>query len=271
MIRIVFYSKLLAERSNIEYNVQGLKKVLPILSEVIIVSENIRSALLREMKEGSFANQKRLPRETVLSEQLGISRTQLRDELASLEREGFITRRHGVGTVINHHVLAVKNRMDIETEFMDIIRQNGYEPQILKLELLEDIATAKEARKLQTEEGDPIIRICLLCGADERPAIYTEDVLDKRLVKYDYRDQKALVTIFDFLEAFCEKEVYMDLTELHPRVADKRLAKLLEVDVGSPLLNMEEVDYDIEGVPVFYSNQYFVDEFCQHTVLRKRI
>lgn len=114
MIRIVFYSKLLAERSNIEHNVQGLKKVLPILSEVIIVSENIRSALLREMKEGSFANQKRLPRETVLSEQLGISRTQLRDELASLEREGFITRRHGVGTVINHHVFAVKNRMEQE-------------------------------------------------------------------------------------------------------------------------------------------------------------
>ena len=88
-------------------------------------SSAIRRLLLKEMKDGVFSRSKRLPRETVLAEQFGISRTHLRDILAQLEREGFITRRHGVGTVINHHVLRVQNRMDIETEFLDIIRQSG--------------------------------------------------------------------------------------------------------------------------------------------------
>ncbi len=46
--------------------------------------------------------------ESVLSEKLGISRTQLRDILASLDREGFITRAHGVGTIINRHVLGAQ-------------------------------------------------------------------------------------------------------------------------------------------------------------------
>ena len=68
-------------------------------------SRTIRQYLLQAMQTGEYAHSDRLPRESVLAEKLGISRTQLRDILASLEREGFITRRHGVGTLINRHVL----------------------------------------------------------------------------------------------------------------------------------------------------------------------
>ena len=80
-------------------------------------ARNYRLKLLDQMKSGRFAHSDRLPRETELAEMLGISRTQLRDVLSELEREGYITRRHGVGTCINRHVLQVKNRMDIEMEF----------------------------------------------------------------------------------------------------------------------------------------------------------
>ena len=59
-------------------------------------SKSIRAQLLSAMRDGEYAHCDRLPRESVLSEKLGISRTQLRDILASLDREGFITRRHGV-------------------------------------------------------------------------------------------------------------------------------------------------------------------------------
>ena len=80
-------------------------------------SNLIRMKLLREMKSGEFSQCEKLPRELDLAKQLGISRNHLREVLAQLEREGFITRLHGVGTIINHHVLQVKNRMDIEVEF----------------------------------------------------------------------------------------------------------------------------------------------------------
>ena len=79
---------------------------------------------------------------------MGISRTQLRDTLSELDREGFITRRHGVGTVINRHVLEVPNRMDIETEFLDIIRQMGHEPSVSFIDVTEDVADENSARKL---------------------------------------------------------------------------------------------------------------------------
>ena len=234
-------------------------------------SRNIREKLLFEMKEGIFSKCDRLPRETVLSEELGISRTQLRDVLPDLEREGFITRRHGVGTVINRHVLQVKNRMDIETEFMDIIRQNVYEPGVAWVRVQEEAADAYVAGRLQLPEGAELVRISRLCTADGKPALYCEDVLDKGLVKGDYTYRDLERPICAFLKEFCEISAYMDLTDLHAVVADEPLAEIFAIPVGTPLLNMEELDYDIEGHPVFFSRQYFVDSVFTHTVLRKKL
>lgn len=236
-----------------------------------IDSRNIRRQLLQEMKEGIFAHCSRLPRETELAEKLGISRTQLRDVLSDLEREGFITRRHGVGTVVNRHVLAVKNRMDIETEFMDIIRQSGYEPGVVSVRLLEEPADPCVARKLDIPEGTPVVRICRLCTADGRPAIYCEDVIEKRFVKGSYTAKDLEPPIFNFLNKFCHITAYMDLTELHAVIAEGTVAQVLELPAGTPVLNMEEVDFDIDGNRIFYSSQYFADDLFQQTVLRKKL
>ena len=79
------------------------------------------------------------------------------------------------------------------------------------------------------------------------------------------------LTVFDFLQKVCGVKAYMDLTEMQAVVADEKLSALLQVPVGTPLLNMEEVDYDIEGNRVFYSSEFFVNGLIQHTVLRKKI
>ena len=234
-------------------------------------SKTIRANLLAAMRSGEYADCQRLPRENVLAEKLGISRTQLRDILASLEREGFITRRHGVGTIINRHVLGVQARMDIEVEFLDMIRQSGHEPAVASLRISESTADKKIAGQLQIEEGAPIIRVARLCTADGKPAIYCEDVVDKGLVKGSYTIKDLKLPIFHFLQQFCGVYPYLDLTDLRPTVADAALAEIFQVPVGSPLLNMDEVDFDIDGHPVFCSTEYFVDGIFRHTVMRKKL
>lgn len=234
-------------------------------------AKTIRAQLLFAMREGEYANCDRLPRESVLSEKLGISRTQLRDILASLEREGFITRRHGVGTLINRYVLDSHARMDIEVEFLDMIRQSGFTPDVASVQVSEGMADAAIAAQLRIEEGAPIIRVSRLCTADGKPAIYCEDILDKAIVKGDYTLKDLKLPIFHFLQQFCGVSAYLDLTDLKPIVADAALSELLQVPVGAPLLHMDEVDYDIDGNPVFCSKEYFVDGIFRHTVLRKKL
>lgn len=233
--------------------------------------KNIRHLLLREMRQGIYAGCDRLPRETVLSEELGISRTQLRDTLSDLEREGFITRRHGVGTIINRHVLAVPNRMDIETEFLDIIRQNGCEPRVAAVDGVEMPADAYVARRLRIPEGTPVLKIRRLYTADNRPALYCEDAIERSRIKDGYTQEDLEGIIFDFLGTYCGVSAYMDLTELRAVAASGPAAEALQVPPGTPLLNMEEVDYDIEGNTIFCSSQYFADGIIRHTVLRKKL
>ena len=234
-------------------------------------SKTIRAQLLTAMKSGIYASCERLPRESVLAEKMGISRTQLRDILASLEREGFITRRHGVGTIINRHVLDAQTRIDIEVEFLDMIRQNGHQADVAFVRVSDGTADAKIAGQLQIPEGTPIIRITRLCTADGRPAIYCEDVIEKAAAKGEYTLKDFKLPIFHFLQKFCGIIPYMDLTDVRPAVADAALAEVFQVPMGSPLLNMDEVDFDIDGKPVLCSNEYFADGIFRHTVMRKKL
>ncbi len=234
-------------------------------------SRSVRAHLLETLMDGAFADAGRLPAESELAVQLGISRTQLRDSLATLEREGFITRRQGIGTVINRHVLSVANRMDIEVEFMDMVRHSGKTPGVDFVKTEMTTCGAHAAACLKIEQGEMILKVSRLVTADGAPAVYCEDHVPYGLIKRPISGADFNRPIFDFLREFCETEPYMDLTDVHPCAADDFLAALFRVSPGTPLLFLDEVDYDIEGRPILYSAQHYVEGGVRHTVMRKKL
>ena len=232
---------------------------------------SVRAKLLREMKEGAYRYSGKLPSEGVLAERLNISRTQLRDSLAQLEREGFISRHQGVGTVINRHVLAVPVRMDMEIEFLEMIAQSGHEPSLLSSSHETVQAGETVAARLAISAGDTVLRVVRLIGADGKPAIYCEDYIPAALIKKkEYTNVDLQKPIFSFLKQFCALEAHMDLTEVRPATADATLARIFRVPEGTPLLYLDELDYDKEGMPMLYSPQYYVGGVIQHTLLRMK-
>ena len=72
------------------------------------LSEKYTKEIFQEIKSGIYSRADRLPSEPDIAKHFGISRTMVRDCLSTLEREGFISRKHGIGTIINQHVLDVK-------------------------------------------------------------------------------------------------------------------------------------------------------------------
>jgi GntR family transcriptional regulator len=233
--------------------------------------QSVRSRLLREMKEGAYRYSGKLPPEGVLAERLSISRTQLRDSLAQLEREGFISRHQGVGTVINRHVLAVPVRMDMEIEFMEMISNSGRVPSLLFSS--HELVPAGEvaAQHLAISPSDTVLKVVRLIGADGKPAIYCEDYIPASLIKKkEFTAEDLKKPIFSFLKQFCALEPHMDLTEVRPAIADEALAKTFFVAEGTPLLYLDELDYDKEGMPMLYSPQYYIGGVIQHTMLRMK-
>ena len=161
--------------------------------------------------------------------------------------------------------------MDIEVEFLDMIRQSGHEAAVASVRVSEGVADEKISRQLHIPVDTPIIRIARLCTADGKPAIYCEDVVEKALAKGSYTIKDLKLPVFYFLQQFCGVYPYLDLTDLRPVTADAALAEIFQIPIGAPLLNMEEVDFDIDGRPVFCSTEYFADGIFRHTVMRKKL
>jgi GntR family transcriptional regulator len=234
--------------------------------------QSVQEELLTKMRQGEFSHSERLPRESILAERLGISRTQLRDSLALLEQEGYISRRQGVGTLINRHILDIPTRMDMEREFMDMVRDSGFKPGISFAQANICPCDERTACRLQIDKDMSVLRMSRLVTADGISAIYCEDFIDVRIIKdWSFDMQTLSMPVFSFLDKYCETGTVIDVTEIHTIVADERLAGMFSVQLGTPLLYMDEVDYDIMGNPVFCSDEYFLDGIIKHTVLRKKI
>ncbi|MBR5429380.1 MAG: GntR family transcriptional regulator [Firmicutes bacterium] len=233
---------------------------------------SIRSRLLQEMRQGVFASAHRLPPENELCGLLGVSRTQLRDSLAQLDREGFISRCHGVGTIINRHVLELSTRMDIEVEFMDMVRQSGYTPEARLLGTSVEAAGPEAARQLRIAPEDRCLFISKLITADGRGAIYCQDIIDcEKIRDHFYTEEVFVQPVFYFLQHYCGLTPLMDVTTLQAVAADERLAGILGVAAGEPLLYMDEVDYDRDGAPILYARQYYVNGIVKHALVRKKL
>lgn len=62
--------------------------------------DEIAGVIEREIKSGNIARGERLPTETALAEQFGVSRNVLREALARLKRDGLIDTRQGLGAFV---------------------------------------------------------------------------------------------------------------------------------------------------------------------------
>ena len=62
-------------------------------------SQQAARRLLEELRRGRYADAAQLPSELELADVLGVSRTVVRDALSDLERDGYVERVRGIGTL----------------------------------------------------------------------------------------------------------------------------------------------------------------------------
>lgn len=236
------------------------------------LSQIVTKKILYEIQYGSYKNEARLPPEMEIAADLGVSRTSIRDSLGALEREGFISRRHGVGTIINRHVLSLVTRMDLEQEFLEMIESTGRKASVPHLTVEYGVAGEELAGKLKLDPAAEIIRVTRIVAADGEPVIVCRDSIAKALiVTQGYTEEDLRKPIFDFLDKYCNIEIYMDLTEVRAVRAEQAVADWFGIEPGAPVLYMDEVGYTFRGEPVLYSSEFYKDNALRHMVLRKKI
>ena len=142
-------------------------------------SQQTAQRLLEELRDGIYAAAPQLPSELELAEALGVSRTVVRDALSELERDGYLERVRGIGTLVNRDVLMVENRMDQKLEFNKMIRAIGRVPHSDNLMVTRETATPElmERLALDPEKEHTLVFVRRRVLADETPVLYSTDIL----------------------------------------------------------------------------------------------
>jgi len=233
-------------------------------------NRGVHALLIEQIRNGRFSHDEKLPPEEELAEMLQISRTQLRDVLSQLESAGYISRRRGLGTIINRHVFALGVRADIETEFRKLISNMGMTPGVASVEVHRILSDDDLSDKLSIRKNSPLFCFERVITADGVKVIYCKDYLPYQHIKnFNYSDEDLTQPIFNFLDKFCEEEVYMQITRMNPVVADEKLAALLDISKATPLMRIDEVAYSFHGVVLFCTVEYYTEPVAEQTLLRR--
>jgi GntR family transcriptional regulator len=141
---------------------------------------------------GTYQPGSQLPTEAELCEMLGVSRTVVREALRSLEDEGLVVRRHGVGTFVRDHPI-LKN-LNFNFGITEMIESAGLKPGTSHLAVYPESANAEKAEQLRVPVGTPLITVERVRTADGRPVVYSLDTLIESRVQTTRLDPQRLRT-----------------------------------------------------------------------------
>lgn len=243
------------------------------------LADQVKTELLSLIRSGDLSEHAgRLPSETELSRQFGVSRATIRAALSALEQAGVLTRLHGVGTFINDLGLpasTVWGWFDQAPAFADLIRNSGHKPgcQLLASETVE---AGHLAAPLRIDPAEPVLLTYKRFLSDEEPVIYSITSVPIDLIPPDHREtalmpEACVESIYDFLQAQCNVRVNHQTSEIQVTLADEDVSSLLACAVGLPLFRVEEVGYSPLQEPLFHATHFFRGDLVRFRLIRRPV
>jgi GntR family transcriptional regulator len=221
----------------------------------------LRDELLAELLDGTYSTGIELPSEDELAERWGVNRATVREAVGNLVEAGYLTRRQGSGTFVAA-TPPRRHALEMSVSYTSMIREAGMEPGLTIVDQEEQAASEEEAEALRLQPGEALLWVERIRTADGRPLVYSFDRLPKRFAPDGVDGLGG--SLYQLLERGGHP-VQGASARLVPAVAGERLADLLEVEVGTPLLHIDQVDLDADGRPVMLSAEWHVaDAFELH-------
>jgi len=182
-----------------------------------------------------------LPSEAALGAMAGVSRITVRRALATLEYEGCIYRRQGLGSFVAPRV--IPQGLVRLTDFAQDMERAGLAATSRVLHIAPEPASPVVAEALGLNEGAPTVRLDRLRLADGRPVALDRTWLPPFYAQLlDGRDLDA-VTIYHVLEHDAGIPVLSGRYRIEAVAAGADDAAALEVPEGAPLLRVVRTSY----------------------------
>jgi DNA-binding GntR family transcriptional regulator len=227
------------------------------------IAEQVEELLRGRIRDGTYAPGSRMPSESELSEEFGVSRATVRTVLAKLAVNGLILRKQGDGTYVNVRVRELGAHLGNLWEFARIIETNGYKPTIKSLTIEKKPATEKEAVALALEPGDELLSLTRLFYADNQPVILANNVLPASFLRESVDQIDGQLSIRDILNRYCNQNIAFAITDIRSVLVDGDVHDMLGKELGSTILALQVAFYSKQNVPLALGANYLDDEMLR--------
>jgi GntR family transcriptional regulator len=229
--------------------------------------------LLREkINSGAYVAGDRLPTESELIVEYGVSRITVRQALQALADDGLIERRQGRGTFVAERKTRKRKFAGVThlTGSLDELIEMGRGTPVKLLEMNRVEADAHEAELLEIKIGEPVYRIKRLRSRDDDPYSLILNYLPAEIGARLTREELSSGVLLQILESKFGLHLTEARQQITAELADPYTAQLLKTRVGAPLLSIERTVYDQNHRPVEYVHTLYRSDLYSYSVFLTR-
>lgn len=225
---------------------------------------------IREMfvQDKSLGFMSKLPSEQELSERFGVSRNTIREALKSLENEGLLTSRHGVGTFVLVHKNSIKHTITSLDSTTTIISNHGFQPGTQGVHFDCRTVQGEIAQRLEDQDELEVLYIERVRTADGDPVVYVEDYIPYRKEMLERYAEDSTQPLFPFMRSL-GINISFASCEIRAVSSDERIQKKLLLSSPKALLLLRQMHYSHKGEPAFFSDSYYLTDKLEFGLIRR--
>lgn len=209
----------------------------------------VKALFIGKISQGEWLPGSIIPSEISLSRDLGVSQGTVRKAITDLVETNVLRRKQGRGTFVSNHD---SNRALFH--FFHIVDDKGHKvlPDSQVLSCRSSKASRHARDKLQLDTTDRVIRIERVRSIASVPTIVESIILpEKRFEALGQEPDCDLPnTLYEYYENRFNVTIHSSEEGLRAISASKRDAKLLDLSVGTPLLEIERIALTLDKIPV---------------------
>lgn len=235
------------------------------------LSTSVKGQLYKYIQSLAPGNDTKLPPESTLSVQLGVSRMTIRRALDELEQEGVVLRIHGRGTFVNPEAISLQPNLMPGAEFRKLIESCGYQSSIKIIGIRKIPADSFLIETLKLEPETELYEVEKAYYADGNLAIISIDRFPCELIGTELTPQllgekSVFDTLLNFGGCFIARDKIQIETLLRSKVADSQTCR--EEMTCDSVLAFHGVNYNQDNKPVMCDVEYYNTDIIKFNLIR---
>ncbi|MEZ4512285.1 MAG: GntR family transcriptional regulator [Chloroflexota bacterium] len=223
------------------------------------VVDQVNALLRQRIRDQLYMPGSRLPSESELAQELGVSRATVRTVLAKLAAEGLILRKQGDGTFVNQRLHEINTSLGGMLDFSQLISSSGYVPSIETRSVMWRQPTRMELEALGVGEETAVLSLSRLFFADGQPVILAQNAIPAPLFLGKQNEYDGSLPIHTFLRTYCGQEIAYAIYDIQAVLPEAEVGAMLAKASEQPLLKLTVTFYSRENRPLAWGLSYYDD------------